>query len=47
MGFTLYSGLTDMSDRSVKCFSKCVQRPLAFQYTRLFDKNSNSQGPLV
>ena len=47
MGFILYSGLTDVSGSSVKCFSKCVQRPPASQSTRLFDKNANSQALLV
>lgn len=47
MVFILDPGLTDMSGRSVKCFSKCVQRTPASQSTGLFDKNSNSQAPLV
>ena len=48
MGFiyTLDPGPTDVSGRSVKCFSKCSEMPLRHIQWMLV-KNSNFQAPLV
>ena len=48
MGFiyTLDPGPTDVSGRSVKCFSKCSEMPLR-HIQRMLVKNSNFQAPFV